>query len=153
MRFAAVTSMLALGMIAMAGCHNDRTVVVKHRPVAIEPPPEGVIIVHEAPPPVIVERYPPSPGPEYLLIGGYWHWTSQRYVWQPGHWAIPPRSHEVWLPPRYENHGRDYHYTPGRWQGDRSDDRGGDRAGDRGDQRGTNRQDDRRDGQDRQRRQ
>jgi hypothetical protein len=74
------------------------------------------VIVREAPPQPVVERRPSRPSPGHIWIDGYWDWNGRRYVWEPGHWAIPPHEHAVWVAPRYEKDEKGYRYTPGRWQ-------------------------------------
>ena len=88
----------------------------RREPVYVQQPQPEYVIVREAPPPVIVERRPPSPGQGRIWIDGYWNWNGQRYVWEPGHWAVPPHGRAVWVAPRYEKHEQGYRYMPGQWR-------------------------------------
>jgi hypothetical protein len=82
-----------------------------------QPQPEYVI-VREAPPSAVREHRPDPPSRRHIWIEGYWHWDGRRYVWDPGHWAVPPRERAVWVAPRYEKDKQGYRYTPGRWRED-----------------------------------
>jgi hypothetical protein len=84
--------------------------------VAQPQPQQEYVIVREAPPPPVVERRPSAPSREYIWIDGYWNWNGDKYVWERGHWARPPRERTVWVAPRYERHERGYRYTPGQWR-------------------------------------
>ena len=95
-------SVVALGLL---GCE---TVYVG------QPQPEYVI-VPDAPPPIVRDRRPSQPSRRHIWIDGNWDWKGQRYVWQPGHWAVPPHGRAVWVAPRYERDEHGYRYMPGRW--------------------------------------
>ena len=84
--------------------------------VYVAQPEPAYVIVREAPPPIIVERRSPMPGPGYFWIDGYWHWDGHRYGWQGGRWAVPPHERAVWVAPRYEKHEQGYRYVPGQWR-------------------------------------
>jgi hypothetical protein len=104
-------SVVALGLL---GCYG----LVERSPrgtVYVAQPQPEYIIVPEAPPPIIMERRPPLPSRGHIWIDGNWHWSGQRYVWQPGRWAVPPHGRAVWVPPRYERDEHGYRYMPGRW--------------------------------------
>ncbi len=74
-----------------------------------------LIQVTIAPPAMRVEPMPPSPGSGHAWVGGYWAWDGARYVWTPGHWARPPRTMDVWQPPRWHHGQRAWGFTQGRW--------------------------------------
>ena len=96
--------------LGLQGClwgRGSATVYVESR----EP---EYVIVREAPPPFVVEQRPFQPSGSHIWIDGYWNWNG-RYVWESGHWAIPPHEHAVWVAPRYEKHEQGYRYAPGRW--------------------------------------
>jgi hypothetical protein len=61
-----------------------------------------------APPPIPVPRVevvPPSPGPLFVWVPGYWGWHRSNYVWYGGRWATPP--------------GRGYSWRAGYWESGR----------------------------------
>jgi hypothetical protein len=106
------------GIVVLVGGLGCDIFVHRSRPEPVyvaQPQPEYVI-VREAPPAIIVERRPPPPGQGHLWIDGYWVWNSRQYVWEPGHWAVPPHERAVWVAPRYERHEQGYRYMPGRWR-------------------------------------
>lgn len=122
--------------VGLAGCdvfvgeraHPQPVYVQQQQPVYVEQQPQYVI-VQEAPPAEIVERRPPAPSGAQVWIGGYWNWDNQRYNWQGGHYAVPPRANVVWVAPRYEREGHGYRYTAGQW---RNEDPGKGHNGDQG---------------------
>ncbi len=99
-----------LGCGGSDGGHSHRETVYVERQQ-----PEYVI-VREAPPPVVEEQRPSPPSHGHIWIDGYWHWDGHKYVWEHGHWAVPPHEHAVWVAPRYERHEQGYRYTPGQWR-------------------------------------
>jgi len=73
------------------------------------------IVIGPPPPPPVVHVLPPTPGPEFAWVPGYWYPAAGRYVWHEGYWTRPPYSGAYWVAPRYEG-GR---YLGGYWYGDR----------------------------------
>jgi hypothetical protein len=65
------------------------------------------------PPPPRVVAVPPSPGPGYSWVAGYWYPVSGRYVWHDGYWSRPPYEGAFWVGPRHD--GRLYYN--GYWDG------------------------------------
>jgi hypothetical protein len=67
------------------------------------------------PPAVHVEHAPPSPGPGYVWIRGYWYPVDGKYVWHGGYWSRPPYEGAHWVGPRRSG-GQFY---AGYWDGPR----------------------------------
>jgi len=66
-----------------------------------------------APPPIVASAYiPPSPGPGYAFVGGYWVPAGPHYAWHAGYWARPPYVGARWIAPRYYGH----RYYRGYWR-------------------------------------
>jgi len=80
---------------------------------ALARPPE-VIIVPQAPPPMVVEARPHRPGPHAAWIDGHWEWTGRRYVWVGGYWEMRPRGH--WAPGQWQPVRGGWAWAPGRWR-------------------------------------
>jgi hypothetical protein len=90
------------------------------------------------PPPRVVRVLPPTPGPEYVWIEGYWYPVGRHYRWHEGYWTRPPYAGAIWVVPHYDaarffagywsgGHGRvehDHHWDRDR---DRDYNRGHDR--------------------------
>jgi hypothetical protein len=115
--------LLAAGVcVALAGCHRHHQVAVYDYDV--EP---AYVVVPEAPPAIIVEYRSAPPSEHHVWIDGYWDWNKDRYVWQRGHWQLPPHEGTTWIPPRYERHEHGNRYLPGHWRGGRA--AGGGHAG------------------------
>jgi hypothetical protein len=83
------------------------------------PPPRTRVVVVEqpAPPGEIVEVLPPQPGPEYIWIKGHHRWDPavRGYVWERGHWAVPPQGYRVWVAGRWRNDGGHWFWVEGHW--------------------------------------
>lgn len=67
------------------------------------------------PAPRVVRVLPPSPGPEFVWIEGYWYPSGRHYKWHEGYWTRPPYPGARWIGPRHEG-GQ---YFVGYWDGDR----------------------------------
>jgi hypothetical protein len=109
---AAVASALAL----TSGC----VVAVRPAPVVYEQPvAPGVVgeveVTQEMPAPVY-ETVGIAPGPGFIWIGGYYHWSGGGWVWYRGHYARPPHPGAVWVGARYEVRGGRRFYHPGFWR-------------------------------------
>jgi WXXGXW repeat (2 copies) len=66
-----------------------------------------------APPPAPPVYYaPPSPGPGFVWVSGYYYPVGHRYEWRPGYWTRPPHGHSKWVEPRYHKN----RYYPGHWR-------------------------------------
>ena len=72
------------------------------------------IRIGEPPAPRVVHVEPPSPGPNFVWVQGYWYPVHNRYVWHDGYWTRPPYGGAHWVQPHYE--GQHYYY--GHWDGD-----------------------------------
>jgi hypothetical protein len=105
---AALTSVLAL----TRGC----VVAVRPAPVAVEYSEPGEVVVDTAPPPPIYETVGIAPGPGYFWIGGFYHWSGARWVWNRGHYARPPHPGAAWIGPRYAVRGGRNVYIRGYWR-------------------------------------
>jgi hypothetical protein len=75
----------------------------------------GEVEVAGAPPMAISEDVPPSPGPDYVWIGGVWDWQG-RWVWDRGHWDRPPHPGAIWVPHRYVEHNGRRTFVRGGWR-------------------------------------
>ena len=83
--------------------------VIEARPMM----PVGVAVSGPPPQPV-VETRPPPPGPAFVWVQGYWHWTGMQYTWIPGHWEAGPPGAQ-WRAPHYVVREGTYFYEPGGW--------------------------------------
>jgi hypothetical protein len=73
-------------------------------PGAQTPPP--------APP---AETAPPTPGPDYVWVGGDWVWNGG-WVWVGGHWVIPPYPGAIWIHGGWGRHWGGFHRMRGHWR-------------------------------------
>ena len=76
----------------------------------------AAVIVHVAPPPVVVETRPVAPGPGYVWIDGYQNWNGRAYVWVPGRWELPPRPHARWIAHHWVRRHGGWVLVEGRWR-------------------------------------
>ena len=64
------------------------------------------------PPPSYASYMPPSPGPDYDWVDGYWSQNHGRNAWVSGYWNRRLfRSHQT-LAPRFDNRFNDRDYRP-----------------------------------------
>jgi hypothetical protein len=66
------------------------------------------------PPPRVVRAMPPSPGPGYVWVDGYWYPAGSHYKWHSGYWTRPPYEGARWIAPHHD--GDRYH--EGYWEGE-----------------------------------
>ena len=104
------------GFIFVEGGWRDSAGPTVRTEVAISGPVHGVVI-HEAPPPLRVERIVEHerPSSRHVWVPGYWAWRGGRYVWLAGHWELPPRGSRAWIEPRWELRHGTYVLIEGRW--------------------------------------
>jgi len=89
------------------------------QPVVVAEAPQplaGVVVVQAAPPAPLVEVVPGRPGPDFMWVKGYWVVDHNRWVWVQGGWRRPPHAGAVWVEPRWDRHGNEYHYAHGEWR-------------------------------------
>ncbi len=61
------------------------------------------------------ETVPPSPGPDYVWVGGHWVWHNG-WEWQPGYWSIGTiASRGVYVPGRWVLVNGVQTWYPGYW--------------------------------------
>jgi hypothetical protein len=73
-------------------------------------------VIRVAPPPVVVERPGPVPGPRYVWIPGYQRWNGHGYVWVRGHYVVAPHPGAVWIPATYVARSGGYIFIAGHWR-------------------------------------
>jgi hypothetical protein len=55
------------------------------------------------PPPSYASNIPPSPGPDYIWVDGYWSQDYGRSTWVPGYWNRQPFTSGYQVAPRFDN--------------------------------------------------
>lgn len=113
------STMLAAGLVLLAaGCVVREEVRYRTPPTTVVAQP-GIpgteVVVTDAPPTPIVETVTVAPSPGFIWIGGAWVWHAG-WVWEPGHWAHPPRPGAVWVPHRYAYRGGRHMIVRGYWR-------------------------------------
>ncbi len=68
-----------------------------------------------APPPPQAETVPPSPGVEYLWVGGYHRWDGHAYVWVGGRYEHRPHPGAEWHAAHWEPRGSGHAWVEGNW--------------------------------------
>jgi hypothetical protein len=116
-RLSIISAASALGMTS--GCvvvsRPPPPPVVYSQPPAVYAEPAEVVVTQDPPPPV-AEVVGIAPGPGYLWIGGYYHWSGARWVWYRGHYERPPHPGAVWVRARYIYRGGARVYVRGFWR-------------------------------------
>jgi hypothetical protein len=72
------------------------------------------ITIGPPPPPPVVHVLPPSAGPEFVWVEGYWYLVKKEYKWHEGYWTQAPYPGARWVV-HYEG-GQSF---AGYWEGDR----------------------------------
>ena len=72
--------------------------------IRIGPPPQ----------PRVVRVLPPTPGPEFVWIDGYWYPVGRHYRWHDGYWTRRPYEGARWVAPRHDGE----QFFVGYWDGD-----------------------------------
>ena len=71
-------------------------------------------VVQEAPPPQLEETIVvPSPGPDYVWIGGEWVWNG-RWFWRAGYYSYHPGG--IWVGGGWNRGPRGWVHEPGHWR-------------------------------------
>jgi|SRR6185437_4288954 len=68
---------------------------------------------------VEIERnHPPRPSERHVWIGGEWVVHGGQYVYDPGHWGVPPRGYHVWVRGRWikRTYQPGYKWINGHWE-------------------------------------
>ena len=91
---------LALLLLALGSLFAQVSVGIRIGP----PPPSRVVAV-----------VPPSPGPDYIWIEGYWYVDGHKYKWHDGYWTRPPYPGAHWIAPRHDGE----RFFAGYWDGER----------------------------------
>lgn len=91
--------------------YRPRPFVVVEQPMA---PPGAYVVVREAPPPVIREKRPPSPGPSYFWIDGHWSHNGKSFKWVSGRYELV-RTGRAWAPCQWDHVRSGWAYKPGHW--------------------------------------
>lgn len=94
--------------LVTAGCavtEQPSRVVVREEP----------LLVREAPPPDREEVIVEAPSPRHVWVKGYWTWHDG-WVWQPGHWSLPPYGGAQWVPGHWRQRPYGWVWVSGHWR-------------------------------------
>jgi hypothetical protein len=87
----------------------QETMVTEERPGIRE------VIVEPPPPQPEVEVIELRPSPRHVWLAGHWSWHGH-WVWEHGHWHLPPQGNTVWVSGRWESRSGHWLWTEGRWR-------------------------------------
>src|ERR1700680_2710235 len=65
------------------------------------------------PPPRVVRVAPNRPGPDYVMVDGYWYPSGGHYKWHAAYWTRPPYEGAHWVGPHHDGQ----QYYAGYWDG------------------------------------
>jgi hypothetical protein len=83
---------------------------------AAPPSPQVRVYVQVGPPRPLVEYRPVAPGPEFVWMAGYYHWTGRSHEWVAGHWERAPRPRAQWAPGQWKHDRRGWYFVDGHWR-------------------------------------
>ena len=72
------------------------------------------ISIGPPPPAHVVRVLPPTPGPEFVWVTGYWYPVGRRYRWHEGYWSRPPYAGARWVAPHHDGE----RFFAGYWEGE-----------------------------------
>ena len=113
---------VAMATLALCGCVERRTVVVRERGGPPPPPPDSPLIytesvvVREAPPAPQIEVIAVRPSHRHVWLAGHWYWRGGRWIWVRGSWVLPPRAGGAWVPGHWAARGVEWVWVPGHWR-------------------------------------
>jgi len=63
-------------------------------------------------------HHPPRPTERHVWIAGEWVVHGGQYVYDPGHWGVPPRGYRVWVRGRWikRTYQPGYKWLNGHWE-------------------------------------
>jgi hypothetical protein len=67
-------------------------------------------------PPSTPDTVGEQPSQQHVFISGHWRWQDGSYVWDAGHWEMPPTTNSAWVAPRWEKKDNGYVLVEGYWQ-------------------------------------
>jgi hypothetical protein len=74
------------------------------------------VVVHVAPPHVIVENRGVRPSRNHVWVSGYHRWDGNAYAWNAGRWEQPPPGHSRWVAHHWVHQGGGWVLVDGRWR-------------------------------------
>jgi len=57
-----------------------------------------------------------APGPGYIWTDGFWDWGGRDWRWSPGRWQRPPHAGAHWVAPEWRHEGRGWRRRGGYWR-------------------------------------
>jgi hypothetical protein len=78
--------------------------------------PRGRVYLRVGPPAPIVETRVVSPGPGYVWLPGFYRLEGRNYAWTPGRWDRAPRARAAWVPAHWAHDRRGWYFINGHWR-------------------------------------
>jgi len=67
-------------------------------------------------PAALPEERPKAPSASHVWIAGQHNRKKGKWVWVPGHYAVPPSPEQVWVPGHWVDHLHGHAWIPGAWR-------------------------------------
>jgi len=67
-------------------------------------------------PAALPEERPKAPSSAHVWIAGQHTRKKDKWVWVPGHYAVPPSPEQVWVPGHWVSHLHGHAWIPGAWR-------------------------------------
>ena len=74
------------------------------------------IVVHVAPPRMVVEKHPSRPSRDHVWVSGYQRWDGNAYAWTPGRWEQPPQPRSRWVAHHWVHQKGGWVLAEGHWR-------------------------------------
>jgi hypothetical protein len=67
-------------------------------------------------PAALPEERPKAPSASHVWIAGQHARKKGKWIWVPGHYAVPPSPEQVWVPGHWVDHLHGHAWIPGAWR-------------------------------------
>jgi len=74
------------------------------------------VVIHVAPPHVLVEKRGPPPSRNHVWVSGYQRWDGHAYTWSQGRWEQPPQSRGRWVAHHWVHQRGGWVLVEGHWR-------------------------------------
>jgi hypothetical protein len=107
----ATTVLVVLSACGRREVRRETTIIREQAPS----PSTGRVMVSQPPPAPREETRSVAPSSAHTWVPGYWSWENG-WIWNPGHWEVPPRHTTAWVPGQWRSTDRGWVWQPEYWQ-------------------------------------
>lgn len=105
---------LSLLGVVLAGTATGLLAQAEVQPEAAQQP--AAPLLDKPLPPSTPDTVGDQPTPQHIYVSGHWRWQDGAYIWESGHWELPPAPSAQWFAPRWEKQDNGFVLAEGYWQ-------------------------------------